>query len=261
MAYKSDYDNYKADLKQYKQHKAKVFLLLMGQCMTNMKRKVECNEDFDDIEEDYDVVRLIDLLRRLSYAEEDAKYKYWTVANDLMKLSEMRHRNDESLNTYYTRFKNMIRVIESRWGPLVPTKAAEGESNYKRKEEDAKKNAREKMLACLFLAGIDQTRYGRCIDELSNSSMGGNTDKYPKTVKDAMDYASEFTDSGMRKHQKRGIVMANLADKICYTCGEKGHISSGCPKNKQKETTAMNAAQLDEDTSTALALPNAPRPP
>ena len=47
------------------------------------------------------------------------------------------------------------------------------------------------MMACLFLAGIDTGRYARCIDELNNSAMGGNMDKYPKTVKDAVNYASE----------------------------------------------------------------------
>ena len=32
MEFKSDYDEYKKDLKQYKEMKSKVFLLLMGQC-------------------------------------------------------------------------------------------------------------------------------------------------------------------------------------------------------------------------------------
>ena len=78
----------------------------MCQCMANMKRKVGWNEDFDEIEEDYDVARLANLLKKLSYAEVDAKY--------IMEPSEMRHRTDKSLNNYYfNRFKNLIKVIES----------------------------------------------------------------------------------------------------------------------------------------------------
>ena len=66
-----------------------------------MKTKIEFNEDLDDIEEDYDVVRLINLLRKFSYADEDSKYKYLTVANDLHKLWELKQRNNESLSAYF----------------------------------------------------------------------------------------------------------------------------------------------------------------
>ena len=123
------------------------------------------------------------------------------------------------------------------------------------------RNANNKMMACLFLAGMDMARHARCIDELNNSSRGGKMDKYPMTVKDAVDYVSEYSNIMHKGNDRKGWLMANLTDKTCYNCGEKGHISSGCPKKKKNETTEMNAAQLDEDESTALALPNAPRPP
>ena len=88
-------------------------------------------------------------------------------------------------------------------------------------------------------------------------------DMDPKTVKDAGNNASEYSDSTTKKKNRKGVMMANLAEKICYNCGEKGRISTGYPaRNKKNETTVpMNAGQLDEGTHTALALPNAPRSP
>ena len=74
------------------------------------------------------------------------------------------------------------------------------------------------MLACLFLAGMDMARQARCIDELNNSSMGGNRNNYPKTVKDAVEYVSEYSNIMHRGNNKKGVAMANLADKTCYTC-------------------------------------------
>ena len=261
LTFKSEYDNYKHEEKQYNQHKAKVFLLILGQCTANMKRKIEYNRDFDEIEENHDVIKLINLIRRLSYSDVDAKYKFWTVAHDFRKLAEIKQRNNETLDAYYKRFVNLNKVMESRWGKLVPIKLAQDETNYKKKEDEAKKNANNKMMACLFLTGMDMARYSRCIDELNNSYMGGKINNYPRTIKDAVEYVEEYSNIMHRGNNKKGVVMANLADKTCYTCGEKGHISSGCPKNKKDESTAMNAAQLDEDTSTALALPHAPSPP
>ena len=94
-----------------------------------MKRKIEYNKDFDEIEESYDVIKLINLIRRLSYSDVDAKYKFWTVAHDFRKLAEVRQRNNESLDAYYKRFTNLNKVIESRWGKLVPIKLAQDETN------------------------------------------------------------------------------------------------------------------------------------
>ena len=46
MEFKSDYDEYKKDLKQFKELKSKVFLLVIGQCTNSLKEKIESHDDF-----------------------------------------------------------------------------------------------------------------------------------------------------------------------------------------------------------------------
>ena len=135
MEFKSDYEEYKKDMKQYKELKSKVFLLIMGQCTTNLKEKIESHDDFDKMEEDYDVIKLIDLIRKLSYGETDTKYVHCLVVMEIRKLAAIRQKQHESLTNYYNRFLNLIQVIESRWGLLVPTKVAEETTNYARNKK------------------------------------------------------------------------------------------------------------------------------
>ena len=75
------------------------------------------------------MIRLIDPpIKRLSYVQVEQ-----TISMDCS-----RQRNDESLNAYYNRIQNLIKVIESRWDNcLLPTKLAEDQPNNNKKEKKA----------------------------------------------------------------------------------------------------------------------------
>ena len=99
VEFKSDYDEYKKDLKQYKELKSKVFLLIIGQCTTNLKEKIESHDDFDKMEEDYDVIKLIELITKLSYGEVYTKYVHCLVVMEIRKLVAIKQKQNESLTT------------------------------------------------------------------------------------------------------------------------------------------------------------------
>ena len=107
----------------------------MGQCTTNLKEKIESHDDFDQMEEDYDVIKLIGLIKKLSYGETDTKYVHCLVVMEIRKLATIRQKQNESLINYYKRFLNLIQVIESSWGLLVPIKIAEATANYARNKK------------------------------------------------------------------------------------------------------------------------------
>jgi hypothetical protein len=57
---------YKTELKQYyvkkerlEEHKAKMFVIVKGQCTLNRKNKVESLQDYDSIEASDDVIKLL----------------------------------------------------------------------------------------------------------------------------------------------------------------------------------------------------------
>ena len=98
---------------------------------------------------------------------------------EIRKLAAIKQKQNESLTTYYKRFLNLIQVIESRWGLLVPIKVAEDTTNYARNKKKIQKDTRDKFMACMFIDGLDTARYSRCIDDLANQYLKSQ-DEYPK---------------------------------------------------------------------------------
>jgi mannose-6-phosphate isomerase class I len=62
---------YETELKQYyfkikeryEEHKAKIFVIVKGQCYLNMKKKVESLKGYDSIEANDDVIKLLNSLK------------------------------------------------------------------------------------------------------------------------------------------------------------------------------------------------------
>ena len=84
-------------------------------------------------------------------------------------------------------------------------------------------------------------------------------------------YLSDYSDGEVKQKQSSSGVLqfVQYSDRVCYKCGEKGHMANKCPlrgKDHQVDESssiskqAMAAMQL-ADELTALNLPNAPKPP
>ena len=71
------------------------------------------------------------------------------------------------------------------WGPLIPAK-------MKGKSTEEQKKAREKFLACMFLASVDRKFYKKLIDNLNNGFLAG-TNKYPEDASSMLAYLSNRT--------------------------------------------------------------------
>jgi hypothetical protein len=78
---------YETELKQYyfkkerndKEHKAKIFVIVKGQCTLNMKYKVESLKGYDLIEAHDDVIKLLNSLKELTFKMQEVKYGYCTI--------------------------------------------------------------------------------------------------------------------------------------------------------------------------------------
>ena len=60
------------------------------------------------------------------------------------------------------------------------------------KKREAKKEAEEAYMDMAFILGANRIKYGRLIEELENSYLKGNENKYPKTVTDAYNLLSNY---------------------------------------------------------------------
>jgi hypothetical protein len=77
----------------------------------------------------------------------------------------MRQQDNKPLAEYYKIFTSCVDVAESQWGPLVPTAAATNETY--------EKTSRDKLIHCIFLAGVDTKTYGRMKTELNDAYVAG----------------------------------------------------------------------------------------
>jgi hypothetical protein len=143
--YETELKQYYFKKERYEEHKAKVFVIVKGQCTQNMKNKVERLKGYDSIEASDDVIKLLNGLIELTFKTHQVQYGYWTICQTVRKVLTMRQQDNEPLAEYYKRFTSCVNVAESQWGILVPTAAATNETD--------EKTSRDKFIACVFLAG------------------------------------------------------------------------------------------------------------
>jgi hypothetical protein len=159
--YETELKQYYFKKERYEEHKAKIFVIVKGQCTLNMKSKVESLKGYDSIEANDDVIKLLNGLNELTFKIHEVQNGYWTICQTVRRVLTMRQQDNEPLAEYYKRFALCVDVAESQWGTLVPTAAATNETN--------EKTSRDKFITCVFLAGVDTKKYGQLKTELNNA--------------------------------------------------------------------------------------------
>jgi hypothetical protein len=112
--YKTELKEYSFKREGYKEHNAKVFVIVKGQCTLNMKNEVESLKGCDLIEARDDVITLLNSLKELTFKMHDAQYRYWTVCQTVRKVLTMRQQDNKPLAEYYKRFTSCVDVAESQ---------------------------------------------------------------------------------------------------------------------------------------------------
>jgi hypothetical protein len=95
---------YKTELKQYyfkkeiyEEHKAKIFVIVKGQCTLNMKTKMESLQGYDSIEANDDFIKLLNGLKELTIKTQEVQYGYWTICQTVRRILTMRQQDNEPL--------------------------------------------------------------------------------------------------------------------------------------------------------------------
>ena len=196
--YRSDLKEYNDGKKRYERNKAQVFLIIRGQCLQQMRNKIESHENYKEYEENDDVVNLMRIIKEIMYSTTEVVYNHWNVATTMSKLHNTVQYKKESLVAYYKRFVNMVDVVETQWGILSPIGIAEEDAEFtnNQKKEEIIKKTRDHYLACVFIRGIDKKRHSKCVDSLHNDYMAGNN-RYPKSMEEALNYVSNYAEENI----------------------------------------------------------------
>lgn len=233
--YRTELMIYHKDLKTYTEQKAKVFVVILGQCSSEVKNKLVNNVGFDTLEDSDDVVGLLKMLKEMAFSTSGVQHPYWTLQNVLRRLTAINQGPSESVSNYHKRFLATTEVVEAQWGQFYPLKLTTGAGSVD------KKTARDNVLSMIFLAGADKKRYGVMLEELNNSYLA-KKDNYPTSVEDVVMLLSHYQGHqfGVRNVMddntglETSFAQLNRMSKLrCYECNELGHVRSNCPKLKK----------------------------
>jgi hypothetical protein len=148
--YKTELRMFHREKKEFQDNKAKVFVIILGQCTHNVKSKLESGLGYATLEINDDVVGLLRQLKEMAFASGGVQHPFWTLQIVMRHLLAINQGPRELVTNYYRRFVSNTEVIEEQWGKFYPEKLAVSAS-------DADKNiARDKYLSMIFLAGADK---------------------------------------------------------------------------------------------------------
>jgi hypothetical protein len=84
--YETELKQYYFKKERYEEHKAKIFVIVKGQCTLNMKNKAESLKSYDLIEASDDVIKLLNGLKELTLKMYNVQYGYWTICQTVRKV-------------------------------------------------------------------------------------------------------------------------------------------------------------------------------
>ena len=261
--YEKELSRYYDKLDKYNEYKSKVFIIVMGQCSLSMKNTVESKAEYAELEKKDDVVGLLKIIKDICYSNTEVEYEYWAMNKAMRKVLTMRQNDNEALASYYKRFMNVVEVAESQWGLILPTKIASSETDYNKNKDKIDKETRDKFLACTFISGANNKKYGKCVSDLNNMYLS-KQDKYPTTIEGAMTYLSHYMDDKTDKPKSllpfKGVNFASTWKAHCFCCGSEEHKLNQCPEKDSRahEDWVVNRPkpQKTESKGTSNALVN-----
>ena len=116
-----------------------------------------------------------------------------TIKNALSRVLTCRQYNDEHVNDYVKRFKQLRDTLEELIGIKLLDHYYENSEEFKApaaKLKAAKKNGWDLLMATILVDGSDKDKFGSLKKDLRSQFNRGN-DQYPKTVEAAQEMLSE----------------------------------------------------------------------
>ncbi|KAG7345439.1 hypothetical protein IV203_032970 [Nitzschia inconspicua] len=196
----------------------------------------------------------------------------------LLTVVQTRQKEHELLQDYTKRFRVVQEVFESHvsdsGGPInlkkiIKKMTGYDESNTKKIEEQ-NKTANDQLMAYIYLANADRSKYGGLFKGLNTQYSLGNN-QFPKTISEASDVLSSYKPDNSYKDkndkdksdkkketndkekeadsqsEELRLSFAQMEGR-CYCCGQKGHYSHKCrQRDKPKEEWAIHQSDAQEE--------------
>jgi hypothetical protein len=186
-----------------------------------VRQKVEANKNFEAIANTGDVIKLLLLLKGISFHFQSQKYLSHSIHEALKRCYNCAQGRYATTHAYMEHFQNVIDVVTTSGGSIVAghsgvedaiiadmpgelTRETLTDMQLKKVQEDTV--ARSTAIA--FLLGCDRSRYGKLvIEDLENDFLQGRNN-YPTTVDAAYNLLTNW------KQENRAGWRAPTADSV-----------------------------------------------
>jgi len=106
------------DMKACTEQKAKVFVVILGQCSSEVKNKLVNNVGFETLEDSDDAVEALKMLKEMAFSTSGVQHPHWTLQNVLRRLTAINQGPSESVSNCHKRFLATAEVVEA--GSVLP---------------------------------------------------------------------------------------------------------------------------------------------
>ena len=107
--WKLDVKEYANQVKVYKDFKARLYQIIIGQCTPALEDRLKSHSQWASIQQDG--LGLLKVIKTITYTFEERRYLFDAVYEVKEEFYSMRQGKYESLQKYYERFKNQVEVM------------------------------------------------------------------------------------------------------------------------------------------------------
>lgn len=257
----------------YKNNKAKIFAIVIGQCYEALKVKLEGQSDWLTIHKEKDLVKLLKSIKVWMLNQQGERNPVLSTYHSIASLFRMRQHRNEELPDFKRRFEAAVDVLEhigvTFGGCLVSIADKILQQDFNKTRElatddeanRAETRAFDKLMAVAFIHSVDKARFEDVPTDLENMFLKG-TNQYPPDITAAYKMLTNWS-TPSKYREATGPDGANFAQGIipggrnggrdrskdkCHRCGEIGHHAwekEKCEKVQRQKASAH--AMTDEN--------------
>jgi hypothetical protein len=195
---------------------------------------------------------------------------------------------DEPLINYYNRFKSVVENTEQVYGPIAPTAVAALREDKGMSKAAKEKEARERMLAVMFMDGGNKG-FKHVLRDLENDYALGAA-LYPAAVEEAFQVMKVYEEQPLYKsimknaRSEKGKPCSKwtqieeeqefmgqfvqgsklpqdvkeqcMRERCCFKCGKKGHKAFECKTPEKKSMMAQVKEEDDQGEDSVFSFMN-----
>ena len=265
-------DLYKEEMKMYAREKKRfelncrcVYLLVKEQCSPNMISELKGFDIFDTIEEEFHLVNLLKLIKKICYNYKTQDDPIYAIIKAGASMYHTKQRKDETTKDYALLTENRLQVYTAIGGTVLNPGVSEHVSQdlYTKKyslldpteKEAFDKSSIERVMAMIIFSNADSDCFGKVQkeihdDHLKNQEKGASS--YQKTITGVLrllTHHSEVKEPTQKQRKPRDTEIAFTQEGRegdgprgfghwkgnCRKCGKEGHHGWECPDKDKND--------------------------